>query len=244
MRNKIFAVVGVLIIIVAVGTYFLFDINIRQQSQMMGVNILKAKTTIPEGTVIKNINQASKYFEISRTVQNDIVQGAVKVNAIKENKSLKDCFMSTEDEISHEDLKGLVGKKTTVTISKNQQVLSNYLIDDTTEFNENERLFAITTTYKDSVGAEVTNSDYVDVWVYYGKGSPKAGVSEKIIGPLKIFRVKDGSNNEIKDGESSGDKLPQIVIFKLLEDQIALLSQKQHEGTLFLTKWGITPQKL
>lgn len=242
MRNKLFAITGLLLIIVAVVAVFLFENNVKQNSQLLGLNVLVAKTTIQEGTVIKSLEQANELFTVKKIPQKDIVDGAIRVNAVDREVGfldfIKDIFVPSEPQISPQDLKGLINKKVTTTLYRNQQVIDKYLSNDTVEFEKDERLFAIKTSYINSIGAEINKGDYVDVWIHYGQGSPKAGTSEKVIGPLRIVKIKDANNTEI----TSNQKLiPQVVIFKLNESQIALLSQKQFEGELFLTKWGVTP---
>lgn len=244
MRNKIFITLGVLLIIVAIIATFLFENNIVQNSQALGFNVLIAKTNIQEGTVIKNLNQANQLFTTRRIARADAVEGAIEVNAIDAKKAggfldfIKGIFIPYEPQISPRDLQGLVGKKVTTTLYKNQQVVSSYLSNDPIEYKNDERLYAIKTSYIDSVGAEINAGDYVDVWVYYGQGTPKAGHSEKVIGPLRVIKIKDANNAEIGPNQKM---IPQVVIFKLNESQIAVLSQKQFEGELFLTKWGRTP---
>ena len=84
-------------------------------------------------------------------------------------------------EIADADLQALVNKKITTDIYKNQQVLSIYLSNDLVEFEEDERYFAVPTNYIDSVGAEISKDDYVDLWVHYGSKHEKEGTSEKLL---------------------------------------------------------------
>ena len=73
LRNKIFTALGILLVIVTIGSYFLFDANIKQNSQAMGVNIVIAKENIPEGTIIRSVQEANKYFGVKRIAQTDAV---------------------------------------------------------------------------------------------------------------------------------------------------------------------------
>lgn len=240
MRNKILIIIGILLIATSIISVFVFENNIKVNSETFGFDVLVAKRTIPAGTVIKDENQAASLFTARRITQSEAVAGAIKVNAVNtEPQNLIDriagIFVPKQSkQISPQDLRGLVGKKVVTTIFENQQVSNYALVNEPVEFKENERLFAIKTGYLESVGAEVSKDDYVDVWIYYGQG-PKAGTSEKVIGPLKVVKLKDANNVEITKDQKL---IPQVVIFKLTEDQIALLSKKQYEGTLFLTKYG------
>ena len=47
------------------------------------------------------------------------------------------------------------------------------------------------------------------------------------------------ANNE--EVTNNGGVVPSLVIFKMTEDQIAVVSRKMYEGSLFLTKWGRKP---
>ena len=244
MRNKIFTILGILLLIVTIGSFFLFDANIKQHSPAMGWDVLVAKTNIPEGTIIRNLEDAEKYFGVRRVTQAEAVPNSIKVNVTgKENESfldkIKRPFTYEEVEVTKEDLAALVNKKITTDIYKNEQVLSIYLSDDITEFEENERFFAVPTSYIDSVGAEVKKDDYVDLWVHYEGKHEHSGKSEKIIEALKVVKVK-GANNEDLDNNDN-NAVPNLVIFKMTEEQIAVVRRKMSEGSLFLTKWGKKP---
>lgn len=244
LRNKIFTILGILLVVAATGSYFLFDVNIKQNSLAMGVDVLVAKQNIPEGTIIRSIEDANKYFGVRRITQAEAVPSSITVN-VKQTQPrnllerIKNSFTFQELEIAEADLKALVNKKVTTNIYKNQQVLSIYLSNDLIEFEDDERYFAVPTSYVDSVGAEISKNDYVDLWVHYGSEHEKSGTSEKIIEALKVVKVKGANNEEV--GEEG--IVPSLVIFKMTEEQIALVSQKMYEGSLFLTKWGKTPDK-
>ena len=249
MRNKIFTILGILLVIATVGSYFLFDINIKQNSEAMGVDILIARTNIPEGTVIRRLEDANKFFVAKRIAQSDAVPSSIRVRTVKKDDGsfldkIKSFFtVSTgELEVAQEDLMLLLNKRITTNIYKNQQVLSIYLSDDIEEFDENERLFAVPTSYIDSVGAEISKDDYVDLWVQYGGNHERKGTSEKIIEALRIVKIKSANNEEINNNSNKGNgTVPNLVIFKMTEEQIAVVRKKMHEGTLFLTKWGRKP---
>lgn len=245
LRNKIFTALGILLVIVTIGSYFLFDANIKQNSQAMGVNIVIAKENIPEGTIIRSVQEANKYFGVKRIAQTDAVPSSIRVN-VKQTSSegnildrIRKTFVPEVLEIADADLQALVNKKITTDIYKNQQVLNIYLSNDLVEFEEDERYFAVPTNYIDSVGAEISKDDYVDLWVHYGSKHEKEGTSEKVIEALKVVKVKGANNEELKGDSGS---VPSLVIFKMSEEQISVVSKKMHEGSLFLTKWGRRPE--
>lgn len=248
MRNKIFTFLGIFVVLIAVGAYFLFDANIKQNSNAMGFNVLVAKTNIAEGTVIKNIQQANELFSVKRITQAEAVPSAIQVNVINKQQngglvdSIKNFFVPAGVQVSPEDLKNLVNKKVTSNIYKNEQVLKINLSSDTVELKEGERYFAIPVDYITAVGAEVQKGDYVDIWIYYtDKNATKPNTSEKVMGPLKVVKVKDANNLEIT---GNSKEIPKLVVFKMSETDITTISEKMNEGTLFLTKWGYSPSSV
>lgn len=244
MRNKIFTILGIMIVLVAVSTYILLDTSVKNNSEVMGVGILVVKDEIQEGVIIKDVEQAQNLFGVKKFARTDIIPNAIEVSPIKSNNEnildrVKGYFKPNEYELSKSDLARLVGKKVSVNLYRNQQVITDYFADDNVEITENERYYGIPTSYTDSVGAEVTKGDYVDVWISYDK-KDSTKKPEKLIEALNVIKIKDEKNLEVtKDAKN----LPAIAIFKLTEDQIALFSQKAKEGTLFLTKWGVTPEE-
>lgn len=242
MRNKIFTILGILIVILSVGAYFLFSANVKNNSEAMGINVLVAQKDIPEGTVIKNTDQAAELFSVRKMAQAEAVENAATVNAVNlANPDLfskiKNYFVPQGYEASLEDLKGLVNKKVTRDYLKNEQISGKFLSNDIIEFADDERLFAVPTTYTDSVGAEVKMGDYVDLWINYGDKHARAGKSEIVAERLRVVKIKDGNNVEITDGK----EIPKLVVFKLDEDSIAKISELSLQGAMFLTKYGVTP---
>jgi Flp pilus assembly protein CpaB len=248
MRNRIISILGILIIFLAVGTYILFDTNVRKNSEAMGVDVLVAQVNITEGTIIKSVDQAREMFKAVRVPLSEEVPTAIRVEIVTENeggiagffKGLKSMFAPENPQISTASLQKLVNKKITTSILTNQQVPEIFLSSDITEFGPNERLFAIPISYLYSVGGEIKKNDYVDLWVRYGNnaGAGLKGMSEKLLGPLRILKLKNSSNQEIK---GSSDGIPSVAIFKLTEDQIKKLSEVMQQGDMFLTKWGTNP---
>ena len=244
MKNKIFVALGLIVLIVSVMAYFMFDTAVRQNSTAMGVNVLIAKQNIPEGFIIRDTETATEYFDVKRMVQSEVVPSALNVNVQSKTsgnliEKVKQIFSPKDYEITEADLKGLVGRKSTQTILKNQQVISGFLTTDLTEYKEDERLFAVPTNLQASVGAEVGKGDWVDLWISYNDKA-RNGLSTKLLGPLKVIKVKDANNAEINDSNSA--LIPQIVIVKMNEEQIRKVSEEMKSGDLFLTKYGTNPK--
>jgi Flp pilus assembly protein CpaB len=244
MKNKIFTILGICIFVVSVASYFLFDINIRKSSTTMGVNVLIAKDTIPEGFIIRDAETANKYFGVIRLTQNEVVPSAISVSGQKQSgggffDQIKSLFSPTDYELASSDLTSLAGRKVTQTLYKNQQVIASYLTTDLTDFAPDDRLFAIPTAFQQSVGAEVHKGDYVDIWITY-TDKTREGMSEKILSPVRVVKLKDANNEEIGGSKNA---IPQVIIVKVNEAQIKMLSEKMKVGDLFLVKWGVTPSQ-
>lgn len=240
MRNKIFMILGILIIVVAMMAYLTFENTIREHSEVLGYDILIAKADIPEGTIIRTTEEAEKFFGTRRIPQNEVVSSAIHIEGVVQGETgiistIRNLFLPPEKNISPQDLQNLTNKKIVENIFQNQQILKSYLSADIAEFAEGERFFAVPVTAIASVGGKIEKDDYVDVWVQY-----KDGVARKIVGPLQIIEIRDSNSREIEPGDVG--RIPAIVIFKLNQEHITVISQKMNMGTMFLTKWGTTPQ--
>ena len=139
-------------------------------------------------------------------------------------------------EVNEADVNQLIGYKITRTYAPNEQILANYVSTDIVEFAKDERLFAIETSYVNSVAAEINEGDYVDLWLISSKNDET--ISKKLIGPLKIYKIKTGDNVTITDTSSA---IPSIVLFKLDEEKIEYISTLKNEGTVFFVKYGNKP---
>lgn len=238
MKGKVTTIIGVIIMILAAVTYIMFEAFVKDNSNVTAQNVVVAKATIEEGTVIHNLEEAKAYFEVKRLSSNAIVDGAIIVNATDTGDTgllaiIKNAFSSNS--ATSDDLSQLVGYKITRNYATNEQILVSYLSTDTIEFAANERLFAIETSYVNSVAAEIKEGDYVDLWlITSGKDQT---VSKKLIGPLKIYKLKTSDNVTITDSSS----IPSIVLFKLDEETIEYISTLKNEGTIFFVKYGTTP---
>jgi Flp pilus assembly protein CpaB len=240
LRNKIFTILGILIVLLAFGSYFFFDLSVRENSEVMGINVLIAKQDIPEGTIIRSAQEAEALFGVRKISPNEAVASAIRVNTVAAKADnflarIQNFFSRNSEQISTEDLQNLTNKRITAQVHKNQQMLSINLSDDITDFQDDERLLAVPINYINSVGGEIKKGDYVDVWLSYKSGDK---VSEKVIGPLRVIKLKDANNKEIAPNSAV---IPTIVLFKLNEAQIELVSGKMRHGDVFLVKWGITP---
>lgn len=240
--NRVLSIIGIIILILAIGAAFLFDSNIRKGSEAMGVNVLVAKEPIPEGFVIRDVSTVLESFRVARFTQNDVVPSAITVTGKKrEGKNLWDSitryFSDSDYELTAEEAQNLVGTKIVRDLFKNQQLLASDISHDLTEFAEGERLFAIPTGFQQSVGAEIEKGDYVDIWITYSD-KDREGYSQKLLGPMRVIKLKDANNEEVKGNSNA---IPQIVIVKASEEHIKYLSEQMIYGNLFMTKWGVTP---
>lgn len=240
MRNKILTILGLVIVVAAVSSYYFFDAGIRQHSEAFGVTVLVAREEIPEGTLIRDAKQAGTLFKAKRVPRVDVVPGAIEVAEARELSFWEKArsWFSVEAEASVGDLQALVNRRVTETVRKNEQVLADQLSTDLTEFAPNERLVAVPVTYVDAVGGEVHKGDWVDIWVTYRDEQTKQYKSQKIIGPLELQLIKTGDNQVI---DKHSKAIPQVALFKMGEDQIALVSTWIRAGTVFLVKHGVTP---
>lgn len=235
MKGKIITIIGIVIVILTVASYFLFEIFVRENSNVTAQNVVVAKEKIPEGTVIHNEDEARKYFEIKRVTNAYLVDGATTIDAGDMGEEslfgkIKSYFSSST--ASQDGVKTLIGFKITREYATNEQILNSSLSKDVTEFSADERLYAIETTYKNSVAAEIKPGDYVDLWMTSGNNS------YKLIGPLKIYKLKNGDNVNISENST---EIPSIAVFKLDEDTIEYISSLTGKGTMFFVKYGKTP---
>lgn len=225
--------------VLVAASYILFEAFVKDSSNLTAQNVVVAKTDIPEGTVIHNAEEAQAYFTVKRISSDNLVEGVIVVN----RTDLGDAGLLAKlqdklgnQEVSQEDVKQLIGYKITRTYAPNEQVLAEYVSTDVVEFASDERLFAIETSYVNSVAAEINEGDYVDLWLISSKDDET--ISRKLIGPLKIYKIKTGDNVTITDTSSA---IPSIVLFKLDEEKIEYISTLKNEGTVFFVKYGNKP---
>lgn len=239
MRNRLITALGILLTVLAVGAFILIDHNLGSSSTTLGENVLVAKENIPEGTVINTVNDASRYFTVKRIAKADLVSGYIAVNVVQSDmewlERIKNLFVPEEPVATEEDLKGLVGYRAIDTIYKNEQVIAAKLTKGDLQGKADERLFAISISYIPAVAADIKKGDYVDVWITYDSKHPMAGRSEILFSKLKVAKLKDSRNAEIKPGSN---EIPSAVLFMLTDEHIQTLSEKLEEGKLFLTKYG------
>lgn len=241
MRSKILTLLGLVIIAAAFAAYFFFDTGIRQNSDAFGVAVVIARRDIPEGTVIRTVDQAADLFTVRRVPQVEVVPGAVVVEDTRELSFLQRArsWFTVTEEITGEGLAALVNRRVVERIRQNEQVVAEQLSTELTEFAPDERLFAVSVTYLDAVGGEVRRGDWVDLWVTYRSKQGEIR-SEKIIGPIRVERIKNDNNQAIEGNSTS---LPEVAVFKLKESQIKTVSEWMRAGTVFLTKYGVTPSQ-
>lgn len=239
MKGKVITIIGVIIMILVGASYFMFEAFVKDSSNVTAQNVVVAKTEIPEDTVIHNAEEAAKYFEIKRISNTNVVDGAIIVDTGDYGDAgliskLQDQF--SINTASTDAINQLIGYKLTRKYVANEQILIGELSTDVTEFDSNERLYAIETSYVNSVAAEINVGDYIDLWLVTIED--EITTSRKLIGPLKIYKLKTSDNVNITDTSTA---IPSIVIFKLDEETIEYISTMQNNGTVFFTKYGTSP---
>lgn len=239
MLAKIVRIIGVLAIVIGVVGAIYFSKTVSENSEYLGYSILVANDDIPQGTFIKDVEQAKKYFIAKKIRKVDLVNTALRVDTVEsadENllSSLKaKLFPSTYGTITPELLNKLVNRTVLVKVMRNQQILDSYMEKGVAvDITKDEKEFAIPIDYLESVGGEIQKGDMVDLWIQYSDKA-NGGSAEKIIGPIKVNKIKDGNNEEIQIGDK---RIPKIAIFWLKDDNIKLLRDKQQLGVFFLTK--------
>lgn len=237
-------VIGILCLIIGLLGLFFIDNNIRRNSSSMGDAVLMAKENIPEGFIIryygndeaglaKTKEEIDKYFTIKKIPKSEQIQNALTVETTTK-LSLNSFFKKSE--ISHlsindDFLKNIVNKKITMPLLPNQQISINWLSNDLTEFTDDERIFNLSVDLTSSVGGEINVGDYVDVW------TSKNGIAQKVLGPIRILKIKSADNLEPTNEQKV---IPSTIIVKCDEEQIKEL-KKLESNSLFLTKYGIKP---
>lgn len=242
MIRKLSYILGFIIIILTFVLY-LFLSNTIQENPEMGEYMLIAKTNIPKDTIIDNLEKATELFETKKISKSQIVENAIKVNAYTQAKKdgawgyVVNFFAPTKYNIKPEDLQNLIGKKTNIDITKNQQIISSWIVDNKFNIKEDERLYAVEISYIDAVAGEISKGDWVDIWIRYSKDNNN--YSEKLIGPLQVFKTKNEKKEIVKDL----DGVPIAYEFSLNEKEISYISTKIKEGDLFFVKWNDTPSE-
>lgn len=244
MLQKFKIVLGIIMILVTAVLWYMTS-NELKQSPDMGEYILIAKDNIPEGTYINNIDHALQLFETRKVAKADIVAGAIRVNALAAAKAdgvfgfFQQLLFPTTYQIQPQDLQNLVGQRVSFQINKNQQVINTWLVKAEAVTDTNERLYAVETKYLTSVAGDIKQGNWVDIWIYYPPTKTTYGFSEKLIGPLCVYKAKD-ENKDIKKDDAG---IPVALIFSLTEEEIEYLSAKANEGQIFFTKIENTPSE-
>jgi DNA gyrase/topoisomerase IV subunit B len=170
--SKAITIIGILIMVLVGASYVLFEAFVKDTSNLTAQNVVVAKTDIPEGTVIHNADEAKKFFTVKRISSDNLVEGVIVVNRTDLGNAgllaqLQDKLGNQE--VNEADVKQLIGYKITRTYAPNEQILAEYVSTDVVEFDKDERLFAIETSYINSVAAEINEGDYVDLWLVSSK---------------------------------------------------------------------------
>lgn len=236
IKPTIITILGVIIIVLSIGCYFLFDRTLKENSIAMGSTVLIAKQDIKGGCVIKSQQDVMKYFAVKKIQQSNLVKGVVSVPSKKVNGGM---IGAAQYGLEVNTIKKLINKKIIKDIPCNQQILISDLSNQTIEFKNDERLFAIPVDFLTSVAGEASVGDHVDIWINKSSNQLQAKTSKKIMGPVQIVKIKDGNNINISKSRNkitNNPSIPKAVVIKANESQIKALSIEMQKGKLFLTK--------
>lgn len=239
MKSKILTVLGVLMMMFAIGTFVLFDAQIKQNTLGNGVYVLVAKEHIPDGTVLKTTEMVAQYLGVKYVPRNIVLEGAVEISPVIQETNLLEKYLHPNTDnifLSEQDKSILVNKKIVGNKIANEQITISNLSNDTTEFKEDERLVSLQTDIFNLVGGEVKKGDYVDIWVEYADATGNFR-AEKVLEKEKVLGLKNESGIEI----TNSIDMPSIAIFKFNEEKIKIAKIYSQKGNLFLTKYGVNP---
>lgn len=245
MKGKIVTIIGIFVVILAAFAYIMFESHVKTSSNVTAVNVVVAKQDISCDTVVKDIEQAKQLFTVRRVSIDDVVSGAVTVSSTEDVDSslftkLKSYFVKSEPD--YNQLSQFVGLKLTREYAKNEQVLSDFVSTDITEFKENERIYTPDGLIVNSaIATELHKGDYVDLWILTQNEVTEEVTATSFYGPLKIYKIKDADSNELT-GDATSATIS--LVFKLSNDDIANISARLQENDCigcFVVKYGAKP---
>lgn len=250
MRGKILIILGVLIVFAAFAAYFLFDAAVDRDSELDPVGVLAARTDIPRGTIVNTLSRAQELFHVIHIHRDHLVPGAIVVpvsvperGAGSALNKIWSYLFSPEHVFTIRDIEYLIDKRITRSYSRNEQIIITHVTDEYLDLDRETRIFALPVNFIDSVAGEVLPGNFIDVWIRYDElgdstipdiqNDSEPVRIEKILGPLEVLMVKSADNMQIT---SYTQGIPAAVIVSMTESDIALVSEKMLEGTLFLTR--------
>ena len=247
MKGKILIILGVLIVLGSFLAYFSLEAAVTRERDLDPVGVLAARTDIPEGTVVKTLEQAQGLFQIIEVNRENVVPTAIKTHSETAEISQMD-FISevisylfpVERRIVVSEIEDVVNKRITRSYKENEQILTAYLSDEFLDLDKETRLFAIPVDFIDSVAAEIFPNTYVDLWIRYDEPDEGAQSNvriketvEKIQGPYRVIYIKTDEGVHLTR-EAPG--VPDAVVLRMTEREIKNAVDLMNHGTLFFTK--------
>jgi len=248
MKGKILIILGVFIVIGAFMAYFLLEATIVRERKSDPIRVLAAKTDIPEGTVVRTLEQANNLFRTIEVYREHVVATAVLVTEKREQpvaKNLLDeillyLFPVTERPLELQNIEGLVNKRLTRSYRKNEQILAAYVSDEFLDLDKPTRYFAIPVDFIDSVAGQIRRGDFVDLWIRYDDTETPdvesfivgRKAAEKLLGPHEVVLTKSDDGKVITN-EAPG--VPDAIVLKMSEEEIEKVVEMMTQGTIFFT---------
>lgn len=168
MKNKILAAIGVMMIFASLGAWYMYSLTIRENSELLGQDILVVAQDIKEGDPITSQN-----IKIKRIKQDDIVPNAI--SAAKGHL--------------------LNGKVAAINLYTNEQITEDRLTLPEYMMTEEMRLLSITIANPvKTLPGKVNANEYVDIWTS-GGGKPELIMSNLRVLSLLDANGMDISGN-------------------------------------------------
>lgn len=202
MLRRIVIILGIIGVLVVAAAFYLIDQDILANATSYELQVITAAQDLPANTVID---------------ANMLVMKNVKK---------ADLLVGTTDQAEL-----IVGKKVAYPIYAGEQIILDRLKKAEPDYKPDERDYAIETTYRDSVGGEITVGDYVDIFL-----DPTEEGMEPIpvLGGKRVQAIKDQNGAEI----TAPGQIPSMIVFRLKVDEIVLLRSMAKRGELFCMKYG------
>lgn len=145
MKNKILAVLGVFLIIAAVGAWYAYTLTLKENSELLGRDVLILSKEVKEGDPLTTANVTTK-----KVKQNDLVPGA----------------------ISAAEAYKLNGKVAAIDLNVNEQITEARLTKPEYMATSSVRLVSLPISRPISVlPGNISANDYIDIWSKAG-GQP------------------------------------------------------------------------
>lgn len=174
MKNKILAVLGGFLIIASIVAWYAYTVTIRENSELLGTEILVLAENIPEGEAFTEDNVVSKKIKRS-----DIMDGALTLD----------------------DIVKLEGKVAAINLYKNEQITKERLT--TKEFVVSESVQVVAIPIDSAVKVfpgDLFVGEFVDVW---STTSGENGLPGRLLENVRIVGLRDANNYDISGNHSA-----------------------------------------